>query len=302
MRYGFKIEKRRKYGFINTNENFMKKHKEVRTKTGGISRIHIERTVRKAGYSMRSYHCHPYFELYHIEDGACRFMIDDNLYDLHSGDYILIPPGTFHFTRYLFGACKRVDLYFRREDVSDAVLSALPQGAAFFSQTQIFQASDAYREQMSTLFSRMTAEMRINDAQSALTLYFQLQELLLLCARACVFSQDTLADIHTADRQVLLAAQFISKNYMRPVTTADVAAAAGFSPNYLSRKFREAVGVGVHEYLVFTRLQHAAAELVSTKDTITQIALRCGFSDSNYFKDAFKKKYGVTPREYRNGA
>ena len=73
----------------------------------------------------------------------------------------------------------------------------------------------------------------------------------------------------------------------------------GYSPNYLSRKFKEAVGVGVHEYIVFIRLQNAANELLSTKDTITEIALRCGFSDGNYFKDAFKKKYGLTPRDYR---
>ena len=33
-------------------------------------------------------------------------------------------------------------------------------------------------------------------------------------------------------------------------------------------------------------------------DCITDIAFRCGFSDSNYFKDEFKKKYGVTPRAY----
>ena len=46
-------------------------------------------------------------------------------------------------------------------------------------------------------------------------------------------------------------------------------------------------------------LQHAAQELVSTSDSITTIALRCGFSDSNYFKDSFKKKDGVTPRNYR---
>lgn len=153
---------------------------------------------------------------------------------------------------------------------------------------------------MSALISRMTAETRIGDAQSVPTLYFQLQELFLMCARVCLFSQDTPADIHTTDRHVLLAVRFIGKNYMRPVTTADIAA-AGFSPNYLSRKFREAAGIGIHEYLAFTRLQHAAAELISTDDTITQIALRCGFSDSNYFKDVFKKKYGVTPREYRSG-
>ena len=80
---------------------------------------------------------------------------------------------------------------------------------------------------------------------------------------------------------------------------ADIAAAAGYSPNYLSRKFREAAGIGVHEYLVFIRLQHAALELITTDDSVTEIALRCGFSDSNYFKDAFKKRYGVTPRAYR---
>ena len=87
---------------------------------------------------------------------------------------------------------------------------------------------------------------------------------------------------------------------MEPITSADVARAAGFSPNYLSRKFRAATGIGLHEYIVFVRLQHAAQELVSTSDSITTIALRCGFSDSNYFKDSFKRKYGVTPRAYRN--
>ena len=50
---------------------------------------------------------------------------------------------------------------------------------------------------------------------------------------------------------------------------------------------------------MFVRLQHAALDLVSTNDSITEIALRSGFSDSNYFKDAFKKKYGITPSAYR---
>ena len=277
----------------------MKMHKEAGTKTSGINRIHIERTVRESGYGMTSYHCHPCFELYYVEQGACRFMIDDNMYDLRDGGFVLIPPQTFHFTRYLFGACKRVDLYFRSRDISDAALSAIPQGAEFFTVTQLFQSPADCQEQISALFSRMVAEERVGDAQSADILYFQLQELLLLCSRICVFSQDAPANIHTADRQVLLAARFISKNYMRPITAADIAEAAGFSPNYLSRKFRESAGIGVHEYLVYTRLRHAAEALVWTGDTITQIALRCGFSDGNYFKDAFKKEYGVTPSEYR---
>ena len=91
----------------------------------------------------------------------------------------------------------------------------------------------------------------------------------------------------------------ITEHYAEPITAADIAAAAGFSPNYLSRKFREAAGFGVHEYLTFIRLRNAAHELTATGDSITDIALRSGFSNSNYFKDAFKKQYGCTPRDYR---
>jgi len=127
----------------------------------------------------------------------------------------------------------------------------------------------------------------------------RLQTLLLLCSRVCSFVFDPPADIRTNDRQILQAARFISQRFADPLTSADVARAVGFSPNYLSRKFRAATGIGLHEYIVFVRLQRAAQELLSTDDSITAIALRCGFSDSNYFKDAFKKKYGVSPRSYR---
>ena len=95
------------------------------------------------------------------------------------------------------------------------------------------------------------------------------------------------------------AARFITEHYAEPITAADIAAAAGFSPNYLSRKFREAAGFGVHEYLTFIRLRSAARLLATTEGSVTEVALRCGFSNSNYFKDAFKKQYGCTPRVYR---
>ena len=60
--------------------------------------------------------------------------------------------------------------------------------------------------------------------------------------------------------------------------------------------------MGVHEYLSFLRLQQAAVDLAETSDSITDVAIRCGFSDSNYFKDCFKRRYGVSPRAYRKSA
>ena len=272
---------------------------EERISTGSISRVCIDRRTRDAGYVMKCYHCHPYYELSYIEHGSCRFFVEDTIYDLHDGDFLLIPPELFHYTRYLFGPCLRSGIYFRAEDLSAELVSKVPGGIAFFSQLRVFQVSAVRRRLISSLLERMAAEEQDFDDLSPLMLRYQLQELLLLCSRVCSLLSENLADIHTTDRQVLLAARFINEHFRQQISAADIAAASGFSPNYLSRKFREATGIGVHDYLVFIRLRNAAFELISTDDSVTDIALRSGFSDSNYFKDAFKKKYGITPREYR---
>ena len=272
---------------------------EIRTVSGEITRVHVDRKTREAGCVMQGHHCHPYYELAYIEHGSCRFFIEDTMFDLHDGDFLLIPPHVFHFTRYLFGSCLRCGIYFRAGDLESELISHFPDGADFLSQVRIFQVPTDARREIGRIIMRMAAEDRGFDERSPLMLRLQLQELLLLCSRICLLLTETPASIHTTDRQVLLAARYINEHFRQQITAGDIANAAGFSPNYLSRKFREAAGIGVHDYLVFIRLRNAAFELLTTDDSVTDIALRNGFSDSKYFKDVFKKKYGMTPREYR---
>ncbi len=261
--------------------------------------IVVSTLVRESGFVMPQPHCHDYFELFYIANGTCRFFIENNMYDISGGDFMLIPPGVFHYTRYLGGSCKRSMIHFGKSDLGERIISLFPGGEDFFSSMRIFQAQEAYREQLDAHFAKMVSERKIADGASGQMLRILLQELFLLCVRWCTFLHEIPADIHTTDRQIVLAAQFISGHYMERIDAHDIAAAAGYSPNYLSRKFRKSVGTGIHEYLVFTRLQQAALELLTTDDSVTEIAFRCGFSDSNYFKDAFKRNYGVSPRAYR---
>ena len=264
-----------------------------------IDSIQIDTKIRSSDFVMTCHHCHKWFELFYIESGTCRFLINDSIHDIHAGDFILIPPYALHYTRYLFGTCKRTVIFFKQEDLYDTLSSFLPGASHFFNEYRIFQVPEAYQTRIIDCLDRMTQEEKIRDARSQEMKKVLLHEMLLLCSRICTFLSDTPENIHTTDRQIILAAQYICDHYMNPIGTADIAEAAGFSPNYLSRRFREKTGIGLHEYLVFIRLNHATLDLVSTSDSITEIALRCGFSDSNYFKDAFKKKYGMTPRDYR---
>ncbi len=271
------------------------------SKTHGtvIDKIYAESIVRERGFVMLAPHCHNCFEFFYVEDGACSFFIENNMYDLHAGDIMLIPPQVFHYTRYMLGQCKRSDIFFRREDIPESVKKLFPRADNFFDEMRIMQMPEAYREQISALIARMIREEKINDERSPLMMGVLLQEIFILCSRECSLLDGMPSEIHTTDRPIVQAAQFIKNRYMDDISAADIAEAAGYSANYLSKKFREAAGIGLHEYLTFIRLQRAALELIETDDTITCIALRCGFSDANYFKDAFKKKYGVTPRAYR---
>ncbi len=273
--------------------------KKEKLENNSLRRVLVECQLREEGFVMSSHHCHSFFEIYYVDRGNCRFMVENNIYDLRKGDFLLIPPDVLHYTRYLDGPCKKYGIYFRSDDISPQVSAAMPGGSSFFHETRIFQLPDAHHYQAELLLDRMLTEEKIEDSRTEAMLYLQLQELLLFCSRNCSFLQDIPANIRTTDRQIVLAARYISDHYMEPISAADIASAAGFSPNYLSKRFREAAGIGVHEYLMFVRLQHAALDLVSTNDSITEIALRSGFSDSNYFKDAFKKKYGTTPSAYR---
>ena len=186
--------------------------------------------------------------------------------------------------------------------MSAPVRQALPGQEAFLGQVRILQTPQTHQARVEALLERMVREDALADRYTAPMLGAMLQELLLACCRVCTVLQEVPDRIHTTDREIVRAARFITEHYAEPITAADIAAAAGFSPNYLSRRFREAAGFGVHEYLTFIRLRSAAHELASTADSVTEVALRCGFSNSNYFKDAFKKQYGCTPRAYRQRA
>ena len=53
------------------------------------------------------------------------------------------------------------------------------------------------------------------------------------------------------------------------------------------------------EYLTKTRLYEATELLTHTSLNVTEIAIRCGFNDGNYFGDAFRKEFGLSPLQYR---
>ena len=144
---------------------FQQKGKNMTTKTtrrypqSHLSRVSMDQAVRQPGTSMSAHHCHNYYEMYYVEQGSCRFMINDSFQDLCQGDCMLIPPQVFHYSRYINESCLRSNVYFRSEDIGELAMSFLPGGGAFFSQVQMFHVPEASQPQIHALLESMAREL-----------------------------------------------------------------------------------------------------------------------------------------------
>ncbi len=95
------------------------------------------------------------------------------------------------------------------------------------------------------------------------------------------------------------ALAFIRENYQSDISREGLAAQADLSPNYFSALFAEYTGKKLNDFIIDLRIEKAAELLLSTDEKIIDIAYTSGFENLRTFNRAFKKKIGVTPKEYR---
>ena len=94
--------------------------------------------------------------------------------------------------------------------------------------------------------------------------------------------------------------KIISENFQTNLVLNDLAESFSVSPEHLSRTFKKETGFGFNEYLTLVRLQKAEQFLEDGElKTVSEIAYACGFNDSNYFSDRFKKTHGISPLKFR---
>ena len=94
----------------------------------------------------------------------------------------------------------------------------------------------------------------------------------------------------------------VLRHYRRPLTVAVVARALASSPRQVQRAFEEAGETSFSAYLRAVRLRNAAELLTRQPLTVRQVALLVGYRQPAHFAKAFRRRYGVTPAQYRDRA
>ena len=102
-----------------------------------------------------------------------------------------------------------------------------------------------------------------------------------------------------ATSDIYKSIQYIKQRTNQAITTSDVAAYVGKSRSYLSRRFKKELGFQMNEFIMRCKLEEAKSLLTYTDKSISEISSYLCFSSQAYFQNVFKKKYQITPNEYR---
>jgi AraC-like DNA-binding protein/ABC-type Fe3+-citrate transport system substrate-binding protein len=106
-------------------------------------------------------------------------------------------------------------------------------------------------------------------------------------------------DEATLEQRIERTVAYITQNYNAVIARDQLAAIAGYSPSYYSRKFTELYRKTPIEYLIRYRILRAQERLLLTDDLSKNVAKRVGFDDAQYFSRQFKEVVGVPPKHYK---
>ncbi len=265
-------------------------------------KVEFTRRKREQGFSMKDAHSHRMYELFYLTSGTCRVFIGHSIYYVNAGDFILIKPGQIHRTTYESSPiAERITIEFLEQTVTlmgkfcsqtemdmlfNTVKIAIPPKRRFFAEE---------------LFQKIEEEGRKTDGYSALLQEGYLLELLAFLGREGI-GDCISGTLDETEREIQKAADYLYLHYSEVLSLTKMAERAHMSPAYFSRKFHKLTGFGFKEYLTHVRIEEATKMLASGTQSVTEVALSCGYSDGNYFGDVFRKIKGVSPKQYRKQA
>lgn len=256
-------------------------------------------------YPVTAAHWHEEAELTLIKKGSCTYHIHLDTYRATAGDILFIPPAELHSINISPGTEMTSTTFVFHMDfltASTADICTVRYLKPISHHTLmlpciIHRDHDAYTKLRQIICSMDQAyDERKEGYEMALKalLLYALSTLLPYGQTAKVRPQ--LEDEHTAKLKLVL--EYISEHYSEDLTISLLARLCFFSEYHFMRFFKKYTGMSCLEYIKNLRLEKAASRLAQGGQSVLEISLSCGFSNLSYFYREFRKKYGMTPKQF----
>jgi YesN/AraC family two-component response regulator len=93
--------------------------------------------------------------------------------------------------------------------------------------------------------------------------------------------------------------RYVDRYYFLELSLSQLARIYHYNEKYLGRLFKQQMGMSFNEYLNEKRLEYGKERLRRSKDSVLEISANAGFRNVTYFNRMFKRRYGISPTQYR---
>lgn len=245
-----------------------------------------------------------FFELVTVLDGSAEHIVDGERSAISKGDVFVIGNGISH------GFDSPEDLricniMYRPEMLfhGDSDIRQLPGFHALFLLEPYLSSTQHFQSRLRLTPAELARVLPIINAaeQEYTSDHPGRKTMVLSLVRQLAVLLSRLYDCPAKPREIAGiadAAAFLEAHFNENISVSDAAERSHYSQRHFIRLFTSVYGVTPQKYLLNVRLRHASALLRDSSLSVTETALRCGFSDSNYFSRIFRKYTGSSPSDF----
>jgi len=246
-------------------------------------------------WNMGNFHYHNSYEIYYLLRGSRKMLIENRVYNLLPGDIILLKPDILHRSMDS-GPHTRINIVFNKSFMSEFFSETSSEYLTYSFNTEFIRFTKNENITFKKLFEQISYEYN-NNKMLFVTLACILNIILKSSER---IKKEFDSNIFSGmSEKVNIIVKFINENYMTINSTDEIADACFINKSYMCRLFKKETGLTVFEYMNNVKINKACELMRNTDNSLTNIALQCGFSCSSYFSYAFKEIMKRTPSEYR---
>lgn len=258
-----------------------------------------DRTLPKVDF-----HTHDYYEFYFFLEGDVHIQVGKDIYPVRFGDIMLIPPHISHCT-----IIRSHDVPYRRfvfwisQEYCNHLLQSSPDYAYIMQYVEtekhyLFHTDQILFNEVQSKILRLLEEMRSQkygrDTQIS------------ICVNDLILRLNRLAYEHNTPKrknpEFLLYQQlteYIEDHLEDDLSLEKLSGLFFVSKYHIAHVFKDNIGLSIHQYITKKRL-NLCKEAISGKMSITEAYQMYGFGDYSSFYRAFKKEFGISPKDYRD--
>ena len=252
--------------------------------------------------SIMHLHSHTFYEILAVRSsGGAEYLVDAQRYKLQRGDIVIVPPGVSHrplLPETMTEPYERDVIWVSTEYITGLTQLFCDELGLQNTSTRLIRTAGTPWAYLTDLIHRGVREAEQKRFGWELALAANTAQLLVHICRAV--SDDSAKPLKAEAKELMdNILEYVERHYAQRLTLSDIAERFYVSESTISLTFRRKMGVSFYHWVTQRRLI-AAKILIEGGSLLEDAAQSVGFSDYSSFFRAFKREFGISPKQYRN--